>query len=85
MLKFLSITKKRGAEESKILKNAWIALHMQELTARQWADEMFKKDTPGKEIALFALCTLYKRHCLVFTSHNSQDMVHYGSSLTPYQ
>ena len=34
MLKFLGITKKKGAEDSKILKNAWIALHMQGLSAR---------------------------------------------------
>ena len=68
MLKFLGITKKRGAKESKILKNVWIALHMQGLTARQWVDAMFNKDTTGKEIAIFALCKLYKLNCLVFTS-----------------
>ena len=33
MLKYLGIMKKRGADNSNILKNAWIALHMQNKTA----------------------------------------------------
>ena len=81
-LKFLGITKKKGAEDSKILKNAWIALHMQGLSAHQWADEMFKKDTPGKEIAVYVLCNLYKHHCIVFTSQKAWCMMEPTSPLT---
>ena len=33
MLKYLGITKKQGAENRNILKNAWIVLHMQNKTA----------------------------------------------------
>ena len=68
MLKYLGITKKRGAEECKILKNLWIALHMHGLSAREWADNMFQKDYPGDEIALYMLCKIYHRHCVVVTS-----------------
>ena len=68
MLKFLGITKKRGADSCAILKNAWISLHMKGLSAREWADKMFMKDTPGEEIAIYALCKMYKRHCMIFTT-----------------
>ena len=68
MLKFLGITKKCGADKSNILKNSWIALHMHDLTARQWADAMFMKDTLGNEIALYVLCKMYHRHVAVVTS-----------------
>ena len=49
-------------------KNAWITLHMQDRTARQWADNMMDKETPGDEIALFLLCKQYHRHCIVLMS-----------------
>ena len=68
MLKYLCMTKKKGTDECKILKNAWIALHMKGQTACQWADSMFDRDTLGDEIALYILCKMYKRHSLVFTS-----------------
>ena len=68
MLKYLGITKKCGAEDSNILKNAWIALHMQNKTAREWADDMFNRENPGDEIALYVLCKMYRRHCVVITS-----------------
>ena len=38
MFKYLGITKKRGADDCKILKNAWIALHMKGQTAREWSN-----------------------------------------------
>ena len=68
LLKFLKITKKKGAEECALLNNAWIALHMHSLTPRQWADNILDKETPGDEIALFALCKQYHHHCVVLTS-----------------
>ena len=68
MFKYLGITKKHGAEQYKTLMNAWITLHMQGITARQWADAMFDRETPGDEIALYTLCRMYHRHCVVITS-----------------
>ena len=67
MFKYLGIMKKRGADDCKILKNAWIALHMKGQTARKWSNSKFDQETPGDEIALYVLCKMYKRHCLVFT------------------
>ena len=68
LLKFLKITKKRGEEDCALLKNAWIALHMHSLTPRQLADNILDKDSPGDEIALFALCKQYHCHCVILTS-----------------
>ena len=68
MFKYLGITKKRGAEQCKTLMNTWIALHMQGTTARQWADAMLDRETPGDEIALYTLCRMYHHHCVVITS-----------------
>ena len=70
MMKYLGISKKRGAEECKILKNRWIALHMKGQSAREWADTMFQRDVPGDEISLYILCKMYHRHSVVFTSAN---------------
>ena len=74
MMKFLEITKKKGAESCNILKNSWISLHAQGLTPREWADSMTKRETPGDEIALYTLCKMYHRHCVVVTS--AKTMVH---------
>ena len=41
---------------------------MQGLTARQWADAMFDRETPGDEIALYTFCRMYHCHCVVITS-----------------
>ena len=82
MLKYLGITKKKGAETSNSLKNAWIALHMQNLTARSWADGMFSRDTPGDEIALFILSRMYNRHSMVITSANIWSTVESQTPLT---
>ena len=60
MLKFLGITKKCGVDKCNILKNSWIALHMHGISARQWADSMFLRDTPGDIIALYTLCKMYQ-------------------------
>ena len=68
MMKYLGISKKRGADKCKSLKNAWITLHMQNHTPRQWADAMLDRETPGDKIALFILCKMYHRHCIVLTS-----------------
>ena len=68
MLKFLGITKIHGADKSNILKNSWIALHMHDLTMRQWANAMFMKDTPSDEIALYVLCKMYHHHVAMVTS-----------------
>ena len=68
MFKYLGVTKKHGAEECKMLMNAWIALHMQGITACQWADAMLDRETPGDEIALYTLCKMYHCHCVVLTS-----------------
>ena len=68
LLKFLEITKKHGADKSNILKNSWIALHMHDLTMRQWANAMFMKDTLSDEIALYVLCKMYHRHVAMVTS-----------------
>ena len=68
MFKYLKITKKCGAEQCKMLMNAWIALHMQGSTAHQWADAMLDRETPGDEIALYMLCRMYHCHCVVITS-----------------
>ena len=68
MLKYLGITKKKGAEDSAILKNAWIALCLHEVTPRQWADSMMSRETPGDEIALYCLCRMYQHHCVIITS-----------------
>ena len=68
MFKYLGVTKKHGAEECKMLMNAWIVLHMQGITARQWADAMLDRETPGDEIALYTLCKMYHHHCVVLTS-----------------
>ena len=68
MFKYLGVTKKCGAEQCKTLMNAWIALHMQGLTAHQWADAMLDRETPGDEIAIYTLCRMYHRHCVVLTS-----------------
>ena len=46
----------------------WIALHMQNKTAREWADAMFNRENPGDEIALYVLCKMYCRHCVVITN-----------------
>ena len=70
MMKYLGISKKRGAEECKILKNSWIALHMKGQSAREWADTMFQRDVPGDEILLYTLCKIYHCHAVVFTSAN---------------
>ena len=63
MLQYLSVTHKRGMDNSNILKNAWISLHMNGLSARQWADSKFLN-----EISLFVLCKMFQRHIIVFTS-----------------
>ena len=68
MLQYLGVTKKKGADDSKILKNAWISLHMHGLSARQWADSMFLNDTPGDELTLYILCKMFQQHAIVFTS-----------------
>ena len=59
MFKFIGVTKKHGDEDSNILKNSWIALHIKRLSARQWCDAMMLRDTPGDEIALYILYKLY--------------------------
>ena len=51
MFKYLCITKKKGVEDCKILKNAWKALHMKGQTARQWSNSMYDREMPGDEIA----------------------------------
>ena len=68
MFKYLEIMKKHGAEQCKTLMNTCIALHMQGFTACQWADAMLDRETPGNEIALYTLCRMYHRHCVVITS-----------------
>ena len=68
MLKYLGITKKKGAETSTILQNVWIALHLHEVTPRQWADSMMSREKPGDEIALYCLCCMYQWHCVIITS-----------------
>ena len=68
MLKILGITKKHGVDKCNILKNSWIALHMHGISARQWADSMFLRDTLGDEIVLYTLCKMYHQHCVVVTS-----------------
>ena len=68
MLKYMGITKICGAESCAILKNAWISLHMKGLSACEWADQMFQRETPGEEIAIYTLCKMYKQHCMIFTT-----------------
>ena len=82
MLKFLGITKKHGVDKCNILKNSWIALHMHGITARQWVDSMFLRDTPGDEIALYTLCKMYHRHCVVVTSAKLWTTLETTTSMT---
>ena len=68
MFKFIGITHQQKAEDCDLLKDAWIALHMQGLSAEDWSINMMKRDTPGDEIALHILCRMFNRHCVVITS-----------------
>ena len=68
MFKFIGITCQQKAEDCDLLKDAWIALHMQGLSAEDWSINMMKRDTPGDEIALHILCRMFNRHCVVVTS-----------------
>ena len=68
MFKFIGITHHRKAEDCDLLKDAWIALHMQGLSADDWAKNMRKRDTLGDEIALHILCRMFNCHCVVVTS-----------------
>ena len=68
MFKFIGITHQRKAKDCDLLKDAWIALHMQGLSAEVWSKNMRKRDTPGDEIALHILCRMFNRHCVVVTS-----------------
>ena len=68
MFKFIEITRQRKAEDCDLLKDTWITLHMQGLSAEDWSKNMMKCDTPGDEIALHILCRMFNRHCVVVTS-----------------
>ena len=70
MLKYLGLHKKNSWKNCNTLKNSWIALHMKGLTAQEWSDSMKKFDTAGDEIALYVLCRMYNRHCMVYTKMN---------------
>ena len=70
MLKYLGLHKKNSWKNCNTLKNSWIALHMKGLTAQEWLDSMKKFDTAGDEIALYVLCRMYNRHCMVYTKMN---------------
>ena len=70
MIKYLGLHKKNGWKNCNTLKNSWIALHMKGLTAQEWSDSMKKFDTAGDEIALYVLCRMYNRHCMVYTKMN---------------
>ena len=82
MLKFLGITKKHGVDKCNILKNSWIALHMHGISAREWVDSMFLRDTLGDKIALYTLCKIYHRHCVVVTSAKLWTMLETTASMT---
>ena len=67
----MQINKRDGVKKSDILlRQGYVSLTVQGLTAEQWADSMQKRDTPGNKIALHVLCKMYDRHCCVFTSAN---------------
>ena len=68
MFKYIGITHQQKAEDCDLLKDAWIALHMQGLSVEDWSINMMKRDTPGDEIALHILCRMFNRHCVVVTS-----------------
>ena len=57
--KYLGITKKKGVDDCALLKQSWIALHMQDKTPQEWANGLFDADTPGDEIVLFALSRMF--------------------------
>ena len=59
-----------------LLKNSWIALHMQGVSATEWIKKMRSPDEPGDEISLTALCMEYNRHCMVYTRANIWSTLH---------
>ena len=71
MIMYLGLNKKKGYENCAILKNSWIALGLQSIDAKKWLEDMKKLDTPGDKIALYTLCRMYHRHCLIFTKVKS--------------
>ena len=67
MIRHMGINREYKGSRSRILKRAWIALHMHGLTADEWASNMLNTETPGDEIALYALCHMYNRHVMVYS------------------
>ena len=85
LIRFMGLHKKNGWDDCNILKNSWITLRMKAMSAETWAKNMKSPETPGDEIALHALCKMYRRHAMVYTKMNIWSTVKTDSPIPEEQ